>query len=156
MTSYILRHAEVTTGERYTVAIVRQAEQWTGEAQHATRYLIDDLVPTLVLVVGIASGLPPDDVTLGDVVLGTWLHYYTVEAVKTGHEVTYAVTAVPINRAIVAAVVALAGRADELGDWTSGLPPQPTVAWTEEGQLYGPIRTLLPWRRSTWAPASAG
>ena len=43
-----------------------------------------------MLVVGIASGLPSDDVTLGDVVLGTWIHDYTLEAFKTGHEVTYA------------------------------------------------------------------
>jgi len=135
---YILRHAEVATGERYTVAILRQVEQGTGEAQHAARDLIDDLAPKLVLVVGIAGGLPSDDVTLGDVVLGTRIHDYTVEAVKTGHEVTYAATGGPIDQAIAAAVVALAGREDELGDWTSGLPPQPTVAWTEEGQVYGP------------------
>lgn len=135
---YILRHADVATGERYTVAILRQVEQGTGEAQHVARDLIDDLAPKLVLVVGIAGGLPSDDVTLGDVVLGTRIHDYTVEAVKVGHEVTYAATGGPINQAIAAAVVALAGREDELGDWTSELPSQPTVAWTGEGQVYGP------------------
>jgi nucleoside phosphorylase len=135
---YILRHAEIATGERYTVAILRQVEQGTGEAQHAARDLMEDLAPRLVLVVGIAGGLPSDDVTLGDVVLGTRIHDYTVEAVKAGHEVTYAATGGPIDMAIAAAVVALAGREDELGDWTSGLPSQPTVVWTEEGQIYGP------------------
>jgi len=134
---YILRHAEVATGEHYTVAILRQVEQGAGEAKHAARDLIDDLAPKLVLVVGIASGLPSDDITLGDVVLGTRIHDYTVEAVKSGHEVTFA-AGWPIDMAIAAAVVALAGRADELGDWTSGLPSQPAVAWTEEGQIYGP------------------
>jgi hypothetical protein len=49
--------AEVATGERYTVPILRQVEQGTGEAQHAARDLIDDLAPKLVLVVGIA-GVP--------------------------------------------------------------------------------------------------
>jgi nucleoside phosphorylase len=135
---YILRHAEVATGERYTVAILRQVEQGTGEAQHAARDLMEDLSPKLVLVVGIAGGLPSDDVTLGDVVLGTRIHDYTVAAIKAGHEATYAATGGPIDQAIAAAVVALAGREDELGDWTSGLPSQPTVAWTEEGQVYGP------------------
>jgi nucleoside phosphorylase len=135
---YILRHAEVGAGERYTVAILRQEEQGTGEAQHAARDLMEDLAPRLVLVVGIAGGLMSDDVTLGDVVLGTRIHDYTVEVVKSGHEMTYAATGGPIDMAIAAAVVALAGREDELGDWTSGLPPQPTVAWAEEGQLYGP------------------
>jgi len=135
---YILRYAEVATGERYTVAILRQVEQGTGEAQHAARDLIEDLAPRLVLVVGIAGGLPSHDVTLGDVVLGTRIHDYTVEAVKAGQEATYAATGGPIDMAIAAAVVALAGREDELGDWTSGLPSQPAVAWTDEGQVYGP------------------
>jgi nucleoside phosphorylase len=134
---YILRHAEIAAGERYTVAIVRQVEQGTGEAQHAARDLIDDLTPRLVLVVGIASGLPSDDLTLGDVVLGTRVHDYTVEAVKASHAATYAATGGPIDLAIAAAVATLAGREDELGDWTSALPPQPAV-WTDDGQFYGP------------------
>jgi len=135
---YILRHAEIATGERYTVAILRHLEEGTGEAQHAARDLIEDLGPRLVLVVGIASGLPSDDFTLGDVVLGTRIHDYTLEAVTAGHDTTYAVTGGPIDRAIAAAVAALPGREDELGDWRSGLPAQPTVAWTKQGQVYGP------------------
>jgi nucleoside phosphorylase len=125
---YILREAEVATGERYTVAMLCQVEQGNDEAQDAARDLIEDLAPQLVLVVGIAGGLPSDDVTLGDVVLGTWIHEYTVTAFQTGHEVTYAATGGPIRQTFAAAVVALAGREDELGDWTSGLPSQPTVA----------------------------
>ncbi|HEX2686329.1 MAG TPA: hypothetical protein VHN14_06915 [Kofleriaceae bacterium] len=135
---YILRHAEAATGERYTVAILRQVEQGTGEAQHIARDLIEDLAPKLVLVVGIAGGLPSDDVTLGDVVLGTRIHDFTVEAVGAGHEVTYAASGGLIDTATAAAVATLAGREDELGDWTSTLPSQPAVAWTEEGQVYGP------------------
>jgi hypothetical protein len=59
---YILRYAEVATGERYTVAILRQVEQGTGEAQHAARDLIEDLAPKLVLVVRGARG--SEDLTL--------------------------------------------------------------------------------------------
>jgi nucleoside phosphorylase len=146
---YILREAEVATGERYTVAILCQVEQGNDEAQDAARDLIEDLAPQLVLVVGIAGGLPSDDVTLGDVVLGTWIHEYTVKAFQTGHEVTYAATGGPIRQTFAATVVALAGREDELGDWTSGLPSQPTVAWTEAGQVYGPPEWQREPRRST-------
>ena len=135
---YILRHADVATGERYTVAILRQVEEGTGEAQHAARDLIDDLAPKLMLVVGIAGGLPSDDVTLGDVVLGTRIHDYTVEAVSSGQAATYAATGGPIDQAIAAAVAMLAGREDELGDWTAALPSQPAMAWTKAGQAYGP------------------
>ncbi|HEX8114450.1 MAG TPA: AAA family ATPase, partial [Kofleriaceae bacterium] len=135
---YILRYAEIATGEHYTVAILRHIEQGTGEAQHAARDLIDDLRPRLVLVVGIAGGLPSDDVTLGDIVLGTRIHDYTVQMIAVGHETTYAATGGPIDHAIAAAVAMLPGREDELGDWTSGLPLPPAVTWAKRGQLYGP------------------
>jgi nucleoside phosphorylase len=135
---YTLRHADAGGGARYTVAVVRQVEQGTGEAQTVARDLIDDLAPRLILVVGIAGGLPSDDVTLGDVVLSTRIHDYTVEARKTGHEATYAATGGPIDRALANAVAELANREDELGDWTSSLPARPPVTWTEDGQLYGP------------------
>jgi nucleoside phosphorylase len=146
---YILRHADIATGERYTLAIVRQVEQGNGEAQDAARDLIDDLAPRLVLVVGIAGGLPSNDVTLGDVVLGTRIHDYTVEAVNSGHHVTYAATGGPIDKAIAAVAATLAGREDELGDWTSKLPSRPTVAWMDRSELHGPpdwqrdLRTAL-------------
>lgn len=135
-----MRHADAGRGERYTVAVVRQVEQGLGEAQTVARDIIDDLAPRLILVVGIAGGLPSDEVTLGDVVLSTRIHDFTVEARKIGHEATYAATGGPIDRALANAVADLANREDELGDWTSSLslPARPPVTWTEDGQLYGP------------------
>jgi nucleoside phosphorylase len=53
---YALRTADAGSGERYRLAIVRQVEQGNGDAQEAARDLIDDLAPSLVLVVGIAGG----------------------------------------------------------------------------------------------------
>jgi nucleoside phosphorylase len=140
---YTLRHADVGNGERYTIAVLRQVEQGNGEAQDAARALIDDLAPRLVLVVGIASGLPSDDVMLGDVVISTRIQDFTVEARKAGQEPTYAATGGPIAKALAAAVANLAGREDELGDWTAALPSSPPVTWTRKGQLYGPP----PWQR---------
>jgi nucleoside phosphorylase len=134
---YTLRHADACVGEQYTVAVLRQIEQGNGEAQDAARDLIDDLAPKLVLVVGIAGGLPSDDVKLGDVVLSTRIHDFTVEARKFEQEPTYTATGGAISKALAAAIVNLAGR-DELGDWTAGLPSPPSVTWTGEGQLYGP------------------
>ncbi|HWO24006.1 MAG TPA: CHAT domain-containing protein [Kofleriaceae bacterium] len=135
---YTLRHADAGNGERYTVAVLRLIEQGHGEAQDAARDLIDDLAPRLVLVVGIAGGLPSDDVKLGDVVISTRIHDFTVEARKAGQEPTYAVTGGPIAKALAAVVANLAAREDELGNWTADLPPQPLVTWTAEGRLYGP------------------
>lgn len=134
---YTLRHADAGKGERYTITVLRQAEQGLGEAQTVARDLLEDLAPRLVLVVGIAGALPSDDVTLGDVVLSTRIHDFTVEARKTGDEATYAATGGPIDRALANAVADLANREDELGDWTADLPERPEVSWTRKGQLYG-------------------
>jgi nucleoside phosphorylase len=138
---YALRHADAGGGERYTLAILRQIEQGNGEAQSAARDLIDDLAPRLVVVVGIAGGLPSDDVTLGDVVLSTRIHDFTVAAHKPG-ETAYAATGGPIDSALGAAIANLAAREDEMGDWTAELPSRPPVTW-QDGQLYGPAE----WQR---------
>jgi nucleoside phosphorylase len=135
---YTLRHAEAGGSERYTVTVLRQVEQGLGEAQTVARDLIEDLAPRLVLVVGIAGGLPSDDVTLGDVVLSTRIHDFTVEARKAGQEVTYAATGGPIDKALANAVADLANREDVLGTWTADLPARPPVVWTRKGQLEGP------------------
>ena len=79
---YTLRTADAGQGARYRLAILRQIEQGNGEAQEAARDLIDDLQPSLLLVVGIAGGLPSDDISLGDVVLSTRVHDFSVEARK--------------------------------------------------------------------------
>jgi nucleoside phosphorylase len=135
---YTLRHASAGDDKRYRIAVSRLIEQGNGEAQDAARDLIDDLAPRLVLVVGIAGAPPSDDVKLGDVVISTRIHDFTVEARKAGQEPAYSVTGGPIDKALAAFVTNLAAREDELGSWTADLPPPPSVAWKSEGQLYGP------------------
>jgi nucleoside phosphorylase len=135
---YTLRTADAGNGKRYRIAIVRQIAQGTGEAQDAARDLIDDLAPRLVLVVGIAGGLPSDDMTLGDVVISTRIYDFTVEARKAGHAPSYAVTGGPVDKALEGVIANLAAREDELGDWTADLPAAPPVRWTHEGDLVGP------------------
>ena len=66
---YNLRSAKAGNGARYRIAIVRQIEQGTGEAQSVARDMLEELEPLLILVVGIARGVPSEDFTLGDVVL---------------------------------------------------------------------------------------
>src|SRR4051812_35154958 len=63
---YNIRAADAGGGARYRVAVMRLIEQGNGEAQNAARDMISDLAPRLILVVGIAGGLPHDDFTLGD------------------------------------------------------------------------------------------
>jgi nucleoside phosphorylase len=135
---YSLRTADAGSGARYRIAVLRQIEQGNGEAQEAARDLIDDLSPSLLLVVGIAGGLPSDDVTLGDVVLSTRINDYTLEARKWRERSTYNIGGGPVAKSIAASVANLAGRQDELGNWTSVLPERPKVMWTRKDSTYGP------------------
>ena len=139
---YTLRTADAGAGDRYRVAILRQIEQGNGEAQEAARDLIDDLQPSLFLVVGIAGGLPSDDITLGDVVLSTRVHDFSLEARKFEEGTTYNVGGGPIAKSIAAGVANLGARELELGEWWSELPSKPSVSLAPS-KLYGPPK----WQR---------
>jgi nucleoside phosphorylase len=134
---YTLRTADAGQGAHYRLAILRQVEQGNGEAQEAARDLIDDLQPALLLVVGIAGGLPSDDISLGDVVLSTRVHDFSIEARKFQDMTTYNVGGGPIAREISAGIANLSARDAELGDWWTDLPPKPTVNLAQRN-LYGP------------------
>jgi nucleoside phosphorylase len=134
---YNIRLANAGGGAVYRVAIVRQLEQGNGEALDAARDLIEDLAPRLLLVVGIAGGVPRDDLALGDVVLATRVHDYSVEARKERECPSYALSGGPIDKTLATAIVNLPAREAELGPWTTGLPPMPS-AGAGDDQLYGP------------------
>jgi len=126
--AYTLCRADAGGGERYRIGILRLIEQGQGEAQDAARDLIEDLAPRLVLVVGIAGGRPSDDITLGDVVISTRIHDFTVEARKAGAAPTYDVTGGPIDKALAlpsqirASVRALEGFGGIVAPSKSGRP----------------------------------
>jgi nucleoside phosphorylase len=134
---YALRTADAGQDARYRVAILRQIEQGNGEAQEAARDLIDDLQPSLLIVVGIAGGLPSDDISLGDVVLSTRVHDFSLEARKFGEATTYNVAGGPIAKSIAAGVANLGARESELADWWAELPSKPSVSFSPS-RLYGP------------------
>lgn len=135
---YSIRIAHTASGGRYRVAVLRQIEQGNGEAQDAARDMLDDLEPSLLLVVGIAAGLPSDDFTLGDVIVSTRVHDFSVEARKSKSRPTYSMSGGPIAKSITGSVANLAARERDLGPWNQALPPRPRVSWSREGQLYGP------------------
>lgn len=135
---YSIRTASAGKGEAYTVAVLRQLEQGNGEAQEAARDALEDLKPSLLLVVGIAGGIPSDDVTLGDVVLSSRIHDFSVESRKFDENATYSVTGGPIDRKITNGIAALGARKAELGDWTSVVPTRPEISFNGKGRLYGP------------------
>ena len=135
---YTLRTADAGQGARYRLAIFRQIEQGNGEAQEAARDLIDDLQPSLLLVAGIAGGLPSDDICLGDIVLSTRVLDFSVEARKFQADTTYNVGGGPIAKSIAVGIANLSARGSELGTWWGDLPSKPSVT-IAAGKLYGPI-----------------
>ena len=139
---YTLRSADAGQGRRYQVAILRQIEQGNGEAQEAARDLLDDLEPSLLLVVGIAGGLPSADFSLGDVILATRILDFSVEARKFAESTTYNISGGPIAKSIAAGVANLSAREADLGTWAQDLPEKPTVPLGVR-QFYGPVK----WQR---------
>lgn len=141
---YNLRTASAGGGQHYRVAIVRQIEQGNGEAQDAARDLIEDLRPGLVLVVGIAGGVPSTEFSLGDVVLSLRIHDYSVEARKEGENAAYVLSGGPVARQIEGHVANLRARREDLGEWWKNLPEYPPVVRSAEN-FYG----STPWQKRT-------
>jgi nucleoside phosphorylase len=139
---YALRSAEAGEGKRYRIAILRQIEQGNGEAQEAARDFLDELDPALLLVVGIAGGVPSDDFSLGDIVLSTRILDFSVEARKFGEGTTYNIGGGAIAKSIAAGVANLGARENELGQWWDDLPAKPAVSLGAR-QFYGPAK----WQR---------
>ncbi len=72
------------TGKACAVALARSPEQGADVAQQVASDIIRDLDPQLILVVGIAGGVPHNEFTLGDVIISSRIHNFNVNAVKQG------------------------------------------------------------------------
>src|SRR6266705_231220 len=69
-----------TEKQTYTIAIARCSDQGTDASQRLAHSMIHDLNPQLILVVGIAGGVPHDEFTLGDVIVSSRIHNLNVGA----------------------------------------------------------------------------
>src|SRR5690349_15032730 len=68
---YGICEVQTKTGENCRIAVVRSSIQGNDAAQQVANDVISDLNPQMLLVVGIAGGLPSEDFTLGDVIIST-------------------------------------------------------------------------------------
>jgi nucleoside phosphorylase len=82
--NYAISQIRTKDGKNRTVAIKRCEEQGPQPAQQLANDMIKDLSPSLLLVVGIAGGVPDTDFTLGDVVISWRIHDFGVNALKPG------------------------------------------------------------------------
>jgi len=112
-------------------------EQANGESQALARDMIDDLSPSLILVVGIAGGTATNDFTLGDIVLSLRIHDFTVHAVNPDASREYALGGGPMIRSVAAHVADLPSYRAELATWHESLPDRPAVD-VENAVINGP------------------
>ena len=115
---YTYRSITTPSGDDLSVAIVRTETQGLGQAQKTATDIIEDLQPQCIIATGIAGGVPCDDIYLGDVVLATHIHDFSLTA-KTEHGIEYSVKGCPINRNVNNAITSLTDSHGELGDWNS-------------------------------------
>ncbi len=127
---YNLRRVTLPGGGSYLVSVVRCIEQGNGEAQSAAHDLLEDLNPRWLLVVGIAGGIPSDAFTLGDVVVSTRIHDFSVEAVLHESKPEYALAGGPVEKAAAALAANLPALKEELGPWNA-----PTAIATERPSI---------------------
>lgn len=136
---YNLRRLPLPGGGAYLVAVVRCIEQGNGDAQSAAHDLLEDLKPHWLLVAGIAGGVPSEEFGLGDVIVSTRIHDFSVEAVLQGGGSEYALAGGPVEKDAAALAANLPALKKDLGDWASAGKlgvPRPAVPVTGEA-LYG-------------------
>ncbi len=137
MRRYNLRNAQGADGEMYRIAICRAIEQGNGESQALARDMIDELSPSLLLVVGIAGGAPTNDFTLGDIILSLRVHDFTAHAVNSDATREYALGGGPMIRNVAAHVADLPSYRAELATWHASLPERPVVD-VDNAMIQGP------------------
>lgn len=86
---YAISRLKTVSEDEYVIASVRCLEPGTGQAQDVARTMIDELNPQWILLVGIAGSIPDYEHTLGDVILASRVHDFSVSAIleNSGQEV---------------------------------------------------------------------
>ena len=98
-----------------TVALYRLPEQGNSPAQAAATDAIEDLDPTLIVLVGIAGAVPAAEFTLGDVLIATRIADLRVQALVAGRLPELSVRSDRIHAALADRISNL----NKLQEWAS-------------------------------------
>jgi nucleoside phosphorylase len=82
--SYTTARVPNVYGGHFRIAVARTHGQGGGFAQATTEAMRSDIEPKWIVVVGICGAVPDDEFTLGDVVIATRLHDFSVSALLPG------------------------------------------------------------------------
>ncbi|TMC21177.1 MAG: TIR domain-containing protein [Chloroflexi bacterium] len=113
--TYAIFSVQTSTDNICTVALARCPEQGNGVSQQVAFDMMRDLDPQLLLVVGIAGGVPHNEFTLGDVVISSRIHNFTVSAINQS-KITFDVTG-GIHPLVSEIVASLPMYRSELAGW---------------------------------------
>jgi nucleoside phosphorylase len=147
--TYALSRLTTSNDDEYLIASVRCPEQGNGQGQATAHMLIEELNPQWILLVGIAGSVPDYEYTLGDVILATRLHDFSVSASvedsenQTTHKYSLRGGAMhPQIQSLLGAIPAIEPFMDEWNTKESITVTRPTVKPTSRN-LYGDER----WKR---------
>jgi nucleoside phosphorylase/predicted phosphodiesterase len=107
------------SGRKLSFVVARCVKQGEGEAHRLTDYLIQDLDPSLFVLVGIGGSVPSKDFTLGDVVCATHVQDFCVRAVKEGGASTFNVGGGEMHNTILSLLGSLPQIIRTLPEWNT-------------------------------------
>lgn len=116
---YSLSRIALPDGTHSLVACATSIEQGGGHAQDVARDMIEDLDPSLILLVGIAGAVPENEFTLGDVVIAKRVHDFSVTAVIAGSDTQVTNQGGPMHKRVQDILAQLPALRSRLGDWNS-------------------------------------
>jgi len=130
-------------GER-GVALVRCPSQGQGAAQSVAGHMIRELGPRVLLLVGIAGGVPSDEFSLGDVLLASRVHDFSVTAALQGGTSQLNVGGGPVHRIVETLLGHLPALLHRMPEWNNQqaigrrMPGVTVPADVTATEVYGP------------------
>lgn len=142
--------------EEIGVAIARSPEQGQAAAQATASDMIRELAPRWILLVGIAGGIPDVEYSLGDVVLSSRVHDFSVTAALEGGALAYQQQGGPPHIKVEKLLSHLTAMEEDFNKWnfmqSLGMKrPTETVPATPDERYYGDTDWQARVYKSIWA-----
>jgi nucleoside phosphorylase len=138
--SYAFGTLSSNCGKHVSVSCVRTPAQGPGAAQDTARSIIEDLNPRWIAVVGICGAVPDNEFTLGDVIVASRLHAFTIGALEEGKPPEMSDQGGPMSREAENFVGLIKALEPQVDGWQSDASisfPRPGVS-LKPANFYGP------------------
>jgi nucleoside phosphorylase len=121
--TYAVGELENTQCGSVSIASIRTPEHGQLAAQDTARNIIEDLDPSWIAVVGICGAVPDSEFTLGDVIVASRLHAFTLGVIKEDERPQFTDLGGPLSR-----------RAEDLVCYVKALEPD-LSGWEADRQI---------------------